>query len=121
MFIGAHGAFAQPQHFAVLVMQGHGMGTRRLDGRAHFLAHGIEIDERTIRRAEGFAVLHRSAVQGFRSYIYRMSAFLNVMLFAKTRQWGSRLTYHRNARALAATLAPCPHLLNPVNTATTIL
>src|ERR1700679_2541536 len=105
MFIGAHGAFAQPQHIAVLIMQ----------------AHGIEIDERTVRRAEGFAVLHRSAVQGLRSYIYRMSAFLNVMLFAKMRQWGGRLTYHRNARALAATLAPCPTSLDPANTATTIL
>jgi hypothetical protein len=34
-----------------LVVQGHGVGTRGLDGCAHLLADGIEIDERTVRRA----------------------------------------------------------------------
>src|SRR6202049_638128 len=28
------------------------------------------------------------------------------MLFAKTRQWSSRVTYHRNPRALPTTLSP---------------
>jgi hypothetical protein len=40
-------------------MQGNGMGARRLDRRAHSLADGIEIDERTFRCAKGFALLHR--------------------------------------------------------------
>jgi hypothetical protein len=61
MFVRAHGAFAQPQYIALLVMQRHGVSARRLDGRAHVLADGIEIDERTFCRAVGFAVLHRSA------------------------------------------------------------
>jgi hypothetical protein len=37
------------------------MRARGLDGRAQFLADGIEIDERIICRADGFSVLHRSA------------------------------------------------------------
>ena len=61
VFVRAHGAFAQPQHVAAFIVQGNGMGARGLDGRTHLLADGIEIDERTVRRAEGFAVLHRSA------------------------------------------------------------
>ena len=61
VFVGPHGAFGQPQHIAVFVMQRHGMGARGLDGCAHLLTDGIEIDERIVCRAEGFAVLHRSA------------------------------------------------------------
>jgi hypothetical protein len=41
-------------------MQGNGVRARRLDGRSHFLTDGVEIDERTIRCAEGLALLHSS-------------------------------------------------------------
>jgi hypothetical protein len=36
------------------------MRPRRFDRRTHFLANGVEIDERTFRCAEGFALLHSS-------------------------------------------------------------
>ena len=68
-----------------LIVQGNGMRARRLDGRAHFLADGIEIDERTFRCAEGFALLHRSDTLRLSLHIYRTGTFLDVMVFAKTR------------------------------------
>ncbi len=61
VLVRAHRAFAQPQHLTAVVVQGHGVRARGFDGCAHFLADGIEVDERTVRRTEGFAVLHRSA------------------------------------------------------------
>ena len=71
MLVRSHGAFAQPEHIPVFVVQGNGMGARRLDRRAHFLADGIEIDERTFRCAEGFALLHRSDTGWIALHIYR--------------------------------------------------
>jgi hypothetical protein len=52
VFVGAHGAFAQPQQVAVCIVQRNGMGASGLEGCANLLANGIEIDERTVRRAE---------------------------------------------------------------------
>ncbi len=49
VFVGTHGALAQPQHIAELVMQRYGMGAGRFDGRTHLLTDGIEIDKRTVR------------------------------------------------------------------------
>ena len=51
VFVGTHGAFAQIQHIAMLVMQGHGMAARRFESGANLLTDGGEIDQRTIRRA----------------------------------------------------------------------
>jgi len=51
MFVGSHGAFAQPQDVAALVVQRHGVNPRGFHRRAHLLADGIEIDERTVGRA----------------------------------------------------------------------
>jgi hypothetical protein len=61
---GPHGAFAQPQHIAGLVVQGYGVGTIGFDCRAHFLTDGIKINKRTIRLHQGFALLHKSATRG---------------------------------------------------------
>ncbi len=75
---------------AVLIVQGYGVDAGRFDGRAHLLADGIVIDKRTLCRAEGFAVLHKSATWGSSVYIYRTTTPSAVMLFAKMRQLGSR-------------------------------
>jgi hypothetical protein len=84
MLVRTHGAFAQPEHVAFLIVQGNGMRARRLDRRTHFLADGIEIDERTFRFAEGFALLHTSVTAEIGIHIYRTGAPLDVMVFAKT-------------------------------------
>ncbi len=70
----------------MFIVQRYGMGARRLDGRAHFLTNGIEIDERTFRCAEGFALLHRSDAFRVSVHIYRTGILLGVMVFAKTRE-----------------------------------
>ena len=62
------------------------MRARRLDRRAHFLTDGIEIDERTFRCAKGLALLHRFDTFRMCVHIYRTSTFLDVMVFAKTRE-----------------------------------
>jgi hypothetical protein len=84
------------------------MRARRLDRRAHFLANGIEIDERTFRCAEGFALLHDPMAGEIDLYIYRTAGPGDVMVFAKPpRNVSSRrrpekiggcgpgMTYHR--------------------------
>ncbi len=80
VLIGTHGAFAQPEQIAVLIVQGYGVDAGRFDGRAHLLADGIVIDKRTLCRAEGFAVLHKSATWGSSVYIYRTTTPSAVML-----------------------------------------
>ena len=109
VFVRTHGAFAQPEHIAFLIVQGNGMRARRLDGRTHFLTDGIEIDERTFRFTEGFALLHTSATAEIGLHIYRTGALLDVMVFAKTpgmrprrrrlekSRRVARMTYHRQS------------------------
>jgi hypothetical protein len=60
MFVGPHGAFAQPENLSVLVVQRDGVRACGLDGRAYLFTNGIEIHERTFRSAKGVALLHRS-------------------------------------------------------------
>jgi hypothetical protein len=71
------------------------------------LTNGIEIDERTFRFTEGFALLHTSATAEIDLHIYRTGALPDVMVFAKTpgtrpqrrsrerARRCARMTYHR--------------------------
>jgi hypothetical protein len=79
VLVGTHGAFAQPQHIAGLVMQGYGVGPVGFDRRAHFLANGIKINKRTIRLHQGCALLHKSATRSVCPYIYRTGGLPDVM------------------------------------------
>ena len=67
-------SFRSATAIAVLIVQRNGVGAGGLDGRTNLLANGIEIDERTVRRAEGFAVLHRSATLRFQPSISTVRA-----------------------------------------------
>jgi hypothetical protein len=50
VFVGTHGALAEPEQFAFFVMQGDCMRARRLERSAHLLAYAVEIDLRVVRR-----------------------------------------------------------------------
>ena len=63
------------------------MSAHRLEGRAQFLANGIEIDERTIQHAQRFALLHEFHRLKSKMHIYRTHLGAAVIFFAKPRQW----------------------------------
>jgi hypothetical protein len=74
------------------------MRARRLDGRAHPLTDGIEIDERTFRCAEGFALLHTSDTGEDGVHIYRTALLVGVIVFAKTLRMSAIRDLHRTHR-----------------------
>ncbi len=49
VFIRPHGTLGQPEHLALVVVKGDGVNARGLDGLTHFLANGVEVNERAHR------------------------------------------------------------------------